>query len=154
VSSGAVKVAVYWHTLSDTDQEAELKTLAEWVEWLQIRYASAGDWLRPCWWRHGLVVEELSALRTAWLGVYEPGDSTEATAALDWHAAAESCRERIRQAINTGPGCTAVAHKADESVTCDPRWIEERAAMGDSGPETSTHVVEEANSTSESAVEQ
>jgi hypothetical protein len=26
------------------------------TEWLQVRYASAGVWLPPCWWRHGFVV--------------------------------------------------------------------------------------------------
>jgi hypothetical protein len=121
----------------------ELQELAGWVEWLQVRYASAGDWLRPCWWRHGFVVEELSALRIAWLGVYEPAENTEATAALDWHEAAEKCRERVRQVISTGPGCTAVAHKADQPVVDDPRWIDERDVMGRADPEMNVHPAEE-----------
>lgn len=146
--------AVVWRNLPIADQAVELQELAGWVEWLQVRYASAGDWLRPCWWRHGFVVEELSALRTAWLGVYEPAENAEAMAALDWHEAAEKCRERVRQVISTGPGCTAVAHKDDQPVADDPRWIEERVAMGGSDPETSTKLVEEANSTSESSVEE
>ena len=152
--NGTSKPALVWHTLSTADRAEELQELAGWVEWLQVRYASAGDWLRPCWWRHGFVIEELSALRTAWLGVYEAGESTEATAALDWHEAAERCRERVRQVISTGPGCTAVAHRADQPVTDDPLWIEERAAMGSSGPEIATQPVEEASSTSESSVEE
>jgi len=152
--SSTSKPAVVWHTLSTVDRAEELQELARWVEWLQVRYASTGDWLRPCWWRHGFVVEELSALRTAWLGVYEAGESTDATAALDWHEAAERCRERVRQVISTGPGCTAVAHRADQPVTDDPRWIEERIAAGGSDPETSTQLVEEANATSESSVEE
>ena len=57
-----------------------------------MQYAAAGDWLVPCWWQHGFAVNELIALRTAWLGV-KPSD--EPSAALDWHEAAEKCRVRI-----------------------------------------------------------
>ena len=146
--------AVVWRSLSIADQAVELRELAGWVEWLQVRYASAGDWLRPCWWRHGFVVEELSALRTAWLGVYEAGEATEATAALDWHEAAERCRERVRQLISTGPGCTAVAHRADQPITDDPLWIEERGVLGGAGPETSAQSFDETSSITESAVEE
>ena len=146
--------AVVWRSLSIADQAVELRELVGWVEWLQVRYASAGDWLRPCWWRHGFVVEELSALRTAWLGAYEAGENSEATASLDWHEAAERCRERIRQVISTGPGCTAVAHRDDQPVADDPHWIEERTAMGSTDPDTSTQLSKEANSTFESSVEE
>ena len=107
----------------------ELENLAKWVDGLQERYAAAGDWLRPCWWRHGFVVEELAALRTAWLDLSQPDDQATSMAALQWHEAAEKCRERVRRAIGTGPGCTAVNHKPDQLVTDDPRWVDERAAL-------------------------
>lgn len=122
---------VVWRTLSRADETVELARLAQWVDWLQERYAAAGDWLRPCWWRHGLVVEELAALRTAWLGVYECDQETAVTAALSWHESAERCRERIRRVIGSGPGCTALTHRPDQPVTSDPRWIQERAALGE-----------------------
>lgn len=128
---------VVWQRLSPERQAQELEKLAVWVDWLVVRYASTGEWLRPCWWRHGFVVEELSALCTAWRGIYESVETTETSAALDWHNAAERCRERIRQAICTGPGCTAVAHKSDQPVTDDSRWVEERAAINVGTPETS-----------------
>jgi hypothetical protein len=120
---------VVWRSLPPADAAVELERLAEWVDWLQERYAAAGDWLRPCWWRHGFVVEELAALRTAWLGVYESDNATTATAALQWHESAERCRDRIRRAIATGPGCTTVTHKPDQSVSADARWLEERAVL-------------------------
>jgi len=112
-----------------TGESIDLEQLAKWVDWMQERYASTGDWLRPCWWRHGFVVEELSALRTSWLGVYSPDESPALTAALTWHEQAEKCRDRIRRTISTGPGCTAVSHKQDQSVTDDPRWADERTAV-------------------------
>lgn len=100
----------------------DLEQLAGWVDWMQERYASTRDWLRPCWWRHGFVVEELSALRTSWLGVYLAEEPPAPAAALTWHEQAEKCRDRIRRTISTGPGCTAISHKPDPSTTDDPRW--------------------------------
>lgn len=122
---------VVWRSLSQADETVELVKLAQWVDWLQERYAASGDWLRPCWWRHGLVVEELAALRTAWRGVYECDQATAMTAALSWHESAERCRERIRRVIGSGPGCTALTHRPDQPVTSDSHWIQERAALGE-----------------------
>jgi hypothetical protein len=112
-----------------TGEGIDLEQLATWVDGIQERYAATGDWLRPCWWRHGFVIEELAALYTSWLGVYSADEPPGSTAALKWHEDAEKCRERIRRAISTGPGCTAVGHKPDQSVSDDPRWAEERAAL-------------------------
>jgi hypothetical protein len=114
--------------LSPEEQTAELESLASWVDELQRQYAAAGDWLVPCWCQHGFAVNELIALRTAWLGV---DSSDEPGNALEWHEAAEKCRERIRQAIGDGPGCTAVEHYPDRAVTEDRRWIEERRLLID-----------------------
>jgi len=125
-SPNVVRLTV-WHAM----EPEELENLAKWVDGLQERYAAAGDWLRPCWWRHGFVVEELTALRTAWLGLSQPDDQATSMAAVQWHEAAEKCRERVRRAIGTGPGCTAVNHKPDQLGTDDPRWAYERAALSD-----------------------
>jgi hypothetical protein len=73
------------------------------------------------------------------MGVYQATEPPAPTAALKWHEEAEKCRERIRRAISTGPGCTAVTHKPDQSVTGDPRWAEERAAMHCESPECPGH---------------
>ena len=114
---------------SDECDPVDLAVLAEWVESLQVRYAAAVDWLRPCWWRHGFVVEELAALRVAWLAVYDASKPVDPTAGVKWHEEAEKCRERIRRTISVGPGCTAVSHKPDQPVTEDSRWVEELAAL-------------------------
>ena len=106
--------------LGQPPSDAEMKELEAWVDWLVERYASAGDWLRPCWPLHGFVVEELRSLRSAWLAAY---DGTEPSSApIIWHEAAERCRERVRRAISTGPGCTAVSHHDDQPITDDGRW--------------------------------
>jgi hypothetical protein len=111
---------------SPKDQQAGLGSLAEWVDELQMEYSAAGDWLVPCWWQHGFAVNELIALRTAWLGLKT---SDEPSAALDWHEAAEKCRVRIHTAIGDGPGCTPVEHYPERPRTKDHRWVEERRLM-------------------------
>jgi hypothetical protein len=129
-SGGAVgPTMVNWRSLTAADELAELGYLAEWVEWLQERYATEGDWLLPCWWQHGFVVEELAALRTAWRGVYDSDKAIDPSGGVKWHEEAEKCRQRIRRAISAGPGCSVVSHKPDELVTDDPRWAEELTAL-------------------------
>ncbi|MGO8862022.1 MAG: hypothetical protein ACLQRH_14825 [Acidimicrobiales bacterium] len=76
-------------TLPTEGEPVDLAVLAEWVESLEVRYAADGDWLRPCWWRHGFVIEELAALRQAWLAVYDESEAADARAALRWHEQAE-----------------------------------------------------------------
>jgi len=70
-----------------------------------------GDWLKPCWWRHGLVVEELAALRVAWLAVYDGTSVSDASEGVKWHEQAEKCRQRIRKTISVGTGCSAGTHE-------------------------------------------
>ena len=108
----------------------ELGVLAEWVDGLLIRYGAEGDWLKPCWWRHGLVVEELAALRVAWLAVYDGTSVSDASEGLKWHEQAEKCRQRIRKTISVGTGCSAGTHRAEDPITNDPRWGKELTALG------------------------
>jgi len=116
-------------TLPTGGDPVDLSVLEKWVESLMVRYAAAGNWLRPCWWRHGFVVEELAALRVAWLAVYDASEPVDAMAGMRWNDEAERCRERIRRTINVGPGCSVVSHKPDEPVIDDTRWSEEHAAL-------------------------
>jgi hypothetical protein len=115
---------------SPTDGEpVDLVVLAKWVNSLQVRYATESDWLKPCWWRHGFVVEELAALREAWLAVYDASEPIDQAVGLKWHEDAEKCRERIRKTISIGSGCSAVSHLPDDPVIDDPRWTQEFAAL-------------------------
>ena len=116
-------------TLPTDGDPVNMAALCEWVDSLVVRYASTGDWLRPCWWRHGFVVEELAALHVAWLAVFDAEQLSDPTAGVRWHEVAERCRERIRRTISVGPGCTAVSHRPDQPVTDDPRWADERAEL-------------------------
>lgn len=123
------KVAAARRTLPTEGDPVDMAVLVEWVESLVVRYASTGDWLRPCWQRHGFVVEELAALRVAWLAVFDADEPADASAGVKWHEEAEKCRERIRRTISSGPGCSGASHKPDQPVTADPRWAEERVEV-------------------------
>ncbi len=116
-------------TLPTDSEPDDLVVLAEWVNSLQVRYATESDWLKPCWWRLGFVVEELAALREAWLAVYDASEPIDRATGLKWHEDAEKCRERIRKTISIGSGCSAVSHMPDDPVTHDPRWTEEFAVL-------------------------
>jgi hypothetical protein len=58
---------VCWAALTDTETEEEHEALADWIAWLNDRYTLDHRTIPPCWHQHGALIEELSALRTAWL---------------------------------------------------------------------------------------
>jgi hypothetical protein len=118
-------------TIPTDGDPVDLGVLAEWVDGLLIRYGAEGDWLKPCWWRHGLVVEELAALRVAWLAVYNGTSVSDASEGVKWHELAEKCRQRIRKTISVGTGCSAGLHRPDDPITNDPRWGRELTPLAD-----------------------
>ena len=128
-ATAAKHVPAKRRTLPTDGEPVDLSVLAKWVNSLQVRYATEADWLKPCWWRHGFVVEELAALREAWLAVYDASEPIDRATGLKWHEDAEKCRERIRKTVSIGSGCSAVSHMQDDPVTDDPRWTEELADL-------------------------
>jgi hypothetical protein len=128
-ATAAKQVPATRRTLPTEGEPVDLVALATWVNSLQVRYAAEADWLKPCWWRHGFVVEELAALREAWLAVYDASEPIDRATGLKWHEDAEKCRERIRKTMNIGSGCSAVSHMPDDPVRDDPRWAEELAIL-------------------------
>ena len=74
-------------------------------------------------------MEELAALRVAWLGAYNTAELPNPAAGVKWHEAAELCRQRIRQTISVGTGCSPGSHRAEDPITNDPRWKGELEAL-------------------------
>jgi len=64
--------------------------------------------------RRDLPYEELATLREAWLAVSDASELIDQAVGLKWHEDAEKCRERIRDAISIGFGCSAVSHLPDD----------------------------------------
>lgn len=73
---------------ADSGTAAELwARLREFVDWLNSRYALDSErQVPPCWYRHPVAVEELTALMCSWQSVY-CGSDTPGDGLLAWHAA-------------------------------------------------------------------
>ena len=75
-SSGMLGVAVVnWRTLEDGDAPQAWTDLRYWVTWFTRRYNLPARKIPPCWYQHGALVEELSALHTAWLVSFDALDA-------------------------------------------------------------------------------
>ncbi len=99
---------VCWAILSPTEEKAELDRLTVWVTWLSHRYRIDRRILPDCWASHGDLVEELSALRTAWQHSYNGGARADAPAA--WHTLLHTTRTRLRESVSE-TGCQPDRHR-------------------------------------------
>ena len=84
----AAHVPYCWRRVSAAEARGLWVRLREWVDWVNGRYfASSGESIRLCWFRHPAAVEELTALWAAWESAYRASDEGEgfSDAALWWH---------------------------------------------------------------------
>ena len=58
--------ALAWPTLSADETDDALAELEDWIDWLRDRYHLDHRHLPHCWALHSELIEELSALHTAW----------------------------------------------------------------------------------------
>lgn len=99
---------VCWTILTPAEVSDELARLAEWVTWLSDRYRIDHRTLPDCWAHHGDLIEELSALRTAWQHSYNGGARADAPAA--WHTLLHVTRTRLRDTV-AETGCQPGRHR-------------------------------------------
>jgi hypothetical protein len=66
---------VNWRTLTDDQAPEVWQDLGDWVDWFVRRYSIPARKIPSCWYRHGALVEELSALHTAWTVSYDNLDA-------------------------------------------------------------------------------
>lgn len=85
-----------WNRLAVEDAAQEWADLRAWVEQLTTRFGHLDHHVIPlCWWRHNGHVEALAALRDHERVCY--GDSSPATAAVEWHRAFRDMESRLRE---------------------------------------------------------
>lgn len=109
---------------------AALESLAVWVDWLVGRYHLAHA-IPPCWWAHGPLVEELSALETAWHGSYEKANAP-ADAGIAWHEVLRRSIARLRE-WNVERCATGHHRPVDnDGWTTDMSWPPDPRAPADS----------------------
>jgi len=60
-----------WWELQDEDAPERWGKLKEWVDWFLFRFEINDRRIPPCWFMHGPLVEELSALRAAYIASFD-----------------------------------------------------------------------------------
>lgn len=118
----ALRASLNWRTLDDTAAHAEWVALRGFVEWFTTRYAIPPSVVPDCWWAHGALVEELSALHaahTAWFDAQDTG-----LGPITWHEHLAVALPRLSRAY--GGGCNN-GHKTTKprswtAVTDEQEW--------------------------------
>jgi len=110
---GATPIA--WCSLDRDQAREEWAALAGWVDWLVDRYGLS-ERIPACWYRHGAVLEELAALRVAWLGAYE-SPNARASDGVAWHDMLDRVLIRMREWDRCG--CVHGTHRDDVDPAVD-----------------------------------
>ena len=76
-----------WRTLGPARTRELFIELRDWVDWLVPRYDLRGEHhtIPPCWYRHPVAVEELTALMVAWRAAYSVDEAAPSDALINWH---------------------------------------------------------------------
>ncbi|MFI1203470.1 hypothetical protein ACH4VR_29245 [Streptomyces sp. NPDC020883] len=86
---------VVWRKVDDAERDQLWSEFTGWVVEIADRYELTVDQLpRDCWWLHGGVVEELTALWTSHRSAYSTEEDTGASVYL-WHDAFARALDRI-----------------------------------------------------------
>ena len=106
---------VDWAALDRKQAAEQWALLIGWTAWLRHRY-QLHEYVPACWYAHGALVEELSALRSAWIGAYldphaAPGDPAS------WHDLLDRTRYRLRAWDRNG--CAEGTHRPDHALPDD-----------------------------------
>lgn len=94
-----------WENLTETERHDKHAALTSWVDTISTRYRYSEIPGCPNWATHDALVEELTALWTAWTAAYTPG--AHPTEPLRWHEALHRARDRF---TDLRGGCTPTDH--------------------------------------------
>jgi hypothetical protein len=121
---------INWRTLDDTDAPSVWTDLRDWVTWFTHRYNLPARKIPPCWYKHGALVEELSALRTAWLVSYDSLDAGYGP--IGWHERLAVALPRLATWYNgeCHNGHTELPQAVDDATPTEwAPWIDESHAL-------------------------
>lgn len=94
---GPAPHAVNWRTLEADQAEKEWRALDDFVEYLRHRQSLPPQVIPPLWHRHPELVDELSALHTAWDAAHDR--QAAASAPLEWNQKWELAQLRLRRLV-------------------------------------------------------
>lgn len=99
---------ICWPALQPDKEQTVTAELVDWVTWLVARYDLDRRTIPECWIRHGALVEELSALRSAWQLAFSRTAPKDAP--LHWHASFAQARVRLAEWASRS-GCRQGQHR-------------------------------------------
>ena len=91
---------VNWRRLTDADARAAWNDLRAWVEWFVLRYRVPESTVPACWWKHGHLVEELSALHISHTAAFDASDA--GFGPIGWHERLSLAMPRLTRAYAGG----------------------------------------------------
>ena len=106
-------VVVNWRTLADDEAREVWEELRSFVEWFTVRYNLSASVIPDCWYRHGALVEELSALHIAHTVYFDAADG--GAGPIGWH-------ERLTLAINRIKGAYSASCRSGHVETAPRKW--------------------------------
>jgi hypothetical protein len=112
-----------WSALTGEEAALAWATLIGWVDWLTTRYGLS-EVVPACWYRHGALVEELTALRAAWTAAYTDPRARASEPAL-WHDLLARTLSRIRDWDRQE--CSLGTHRHDLPLPLAPDVLADRA---------------------------
>ena len=99
---------VCWPALTPKERSEQFQALADWINWLTACYTLDQRVIPACWSKHTALIEELSALRTAWLSAFAA--TAPGSAPLEWHSHFSTARQRLADWVSR-TGCRPGAHR-------------------------------------------
>ena len=118
-----------WRALGPGRRRALLSQLRAWVDWLITRYElrAEAQTIPPCWYRHPVAVEELTALMVAWQAAYTADEGAPSDALINWHDRwLWPALHRLNVQLRVWPKCTGGTH---EPTRTGPQSTEETDFM-------------------------
>lgn len=101
---------VNWAALDAHHAAEQWGLLTDWTDWIRDRY-QLHETIPACWYAHGPLVEELSALRSAWVGTYLDPEARAGDGSA-WHDLLDRTLHRIKRWDRTG--CADGTHRPDQ----------------------------------------
>ena len=98
---------ICWPIYDDEHEQLMIDELTDWVEWARWRFNLDHRTMPECWMQHGALIEELSALYTAWQMAYTDIDGS---APLLWMTHFAAARERLTEWV-ARTGCRPGQHR-------------------------------------------
>jgi len=118
-----------WRALGPSRRRELFTQLREWVDWLITRYElrAEAQTIPPCWYRHPVAVEELTALMVAWQAAYTADEGAPSDALINWHDRwLWPALHRLNVQLRVWPKCTGGTH---EPTRTGPQSTEETDFM-------------------------